>query len=119
MVPPVESLTVASPRLKVPLLLMVNDAPVRFSVLPPARLTDPRVTPHPLATFLQALRLKNPPPPVKRGFIYLSGWPETPFTPTYERLRTAPGWQVFDLPVGHNVIAAAFDALLEIALQFA
>jgi pimeloyl-ACP methyl ester carboxylesterase len=89
-----------------------------FSVLPPPGL-DPRATPHPLAAFLQSLGLKNSPPPVKRGFIYLSGWPETPFTSTYERLRTAPEWRTFDLPVGHNVIAAAFDELLEIALQFA
>ncbi len=96
-----------------------NAAKDGFSVLPPPRLLDPRVTPHPLAAFLQSLRLKNPPPPVKRGFIYLSGWPETPFTPTYERLRITPGWQTFDLPVGHNIIAMAFDELLDIALQFA
>jgi pimeloyl-ACP methyl ester carboxylesterase len=88
-----------------------------FSVLPPPHLA-PRATPHPLAAFLQGLRLKNPPPPAKRGFIYLSGWSETPFTSTYERLRTAREWRTFDLPVGHNVIAAAFDELLEIALQF-
>lgn len=91
-----------------------------FSVLPPPRLTDPRVTPHPLATLLQGLRLKAPPPArVKRAYIYLSGWPETPFTSTYERLRMAPDWQTFDLAVGHNVIAAASGELLEIALGFA
>lgn len=100
-------------------LFLDNAAGDGFSVSPPPRLVDPRVTPHPLAAFLQGLRLKNPPPAVKRGFIYLSGWPETSFTATYERLRAAPDWRVFDLPVGHNVIAAAFDALLEIALQFA
>ncbi len=90
-----------------------------FGVLPPPRLVDPRVTPHPLAALLQGLRLKRPPPQVKRGFIYLSGWPETPFTSTYERLRLAPEWRTFDLPVGHNVIGTAFGELLEIALQFA
>jgi pimeloyl-ACP methyl ester carboxylesterase len=91
-----------------------------FSVLPPPRLVDPRVTPHPFAALLQTLSLKKKPPPhLKRGFVYLSGWPETPFTSTYERLRLAPEWRTFDLPVGHNVIAAAFDELLEIALQFA
>jgi pimeloyl-ACP methyl ester carboxylesterase len=90
-----------------------------FSVLPPPRLVDPRVTPHPLAAFLQGARLEKPPAQVKRGFVYLSGWPETPFTATYERLREAPEWRTFDLPVGHNVIAAAFDELLDIAVQFA
>ena len=70
------------------------------SVLPPPRLVDPRITPHPLATLLQNLRLKKPSARAKRGFIYLSGWPETPFTSTYKRLRMAPEWRTFDLPVG-------------------
>ena len=94
-----------------------NVAQDGFSVLPPAGL-DARTTPHPLAAFLQGLRLKNPPPPVKRGYIYLSGWPETPFASTYARLRTAQAWQTFELPVGHNVIRNAFDELLEIVLRF-
>ncbi len=89
-----------------------------FSVPPPARL-DRRTTPHPLATFLQHLHLRNPSPQMRRAYIYLSGWPETPFAPVYERLRAAPDWRTFDLPVGHNVVADAFDALLEILLQFA
>lgn len=99
-------------------LFLENAARDGFSVLPRPS-PDPRVTSHPLAAFLQCLHLKNPPPPVKRGFIYLSGWPETPFTATYERLRVMPEWRTFDLPVGHDVIATAFDELLEIALQFA
>jgi pimeloyl-ACP methyl ester carboxylesterase len=100
-------------------LFLDNAAEDGFSVLPPPRLVDPRVTPHPLATLLQGLRFRNPPPLVKRGYLYLSGWPETPFTATYDRLRETPGWEIFALPVGHNVIAAAFDPLLEIALGFA
>jgi hypothetical protein len=89
-----------------------------FSVPPPPGL-DPRATPHPLASFVQRLRLRNPSPHIRRAYIYLSGWPETPFTPVYERLKNAPEWQTFDLPVGHNVVAGAFDELLEIALKFA
>jgi len=98
------------------MFLDTNDG---FGVLPPRRLVDPRVTPHPLAALLQRLRLEKPPPRLKRGYVYLSGWPETPFTSTYECLRLAPEWRTFALPVGHNVIAAAFDELLEIALHFA
>ena len=90
-----------------------------FSVLPPPSLVDPRVTTHPLPALLQGLRIKHPPSQVKRGFIYLSGWSGTPFTSTYERLRSSPEWRTFDLPVGHDVIGAAFGELLEIALQFA
>jgi pimeloyl-ACP methyl ester carboxylesterase len=99
--------------------LFLNTAENGFGVLPPPRLVDPRVTPHPLAALLQKLHLTNSPPKVKRGFIYLSGWPETPFTSTYERLRLKPEWRTFDLPVAHNVIGMAFGELLDIALQFA
>lgn len=100
-------------------IFLENTATDGFSVQPPPRLVDPRVTPHPLATLLQGLRLTKPPARVKRGYIYLSGWPETPFTSTYERLRQTPEWQTFTLPVGHNVMTAAFDETLEIAFQFA
>jgi pimeloyl-ACP methyl ester carboxylesterase len=89
-----------------------------FSVPPPRHL-DPRTTAHPLAAFLQRLDLKSPPPPIRRGYIYLSGWPDTPFTPVYERLRIAPDWRTFDLAVRHNIVAEASDDLLAIALQFA
>lgn len=98
-------------------LFLDNAAQDGFSVLPPPGL-DVRTAPHPLASFLQALRLKNPPPAVKRGYIYLSGWPETPFASTYARLRTSQAWQTFELPVGHNVIRGAFNELLEIVLKF-
>jgi pimeloyl-ACP methyl ester carboxylesterase len=89
-----------------------------FSVSPPSGL-DPRATPHPLASFLQRLRLTRAPPPVRMGYLYLSGWEATPFTPVYERVYHDPAWQTFSLPLGHNVIAEAFDPLLEIALRFA
>jgi pimeloyl-ACP methyl ester carboxylesterase len=89
-----------------------------FSVLPPPGL-DPRTTPHPLASLLQRLHLNNPPPPVRRGYIHLAGWQPSPFTPTYERLKTAPEWRTFDLPVDHDMMAAAFDDVLGIALEFA
>ncbi len=89
-----------------------------FSVPPPPHL-DARATPHPLASFLQRLRLTQPPPPVRMGYVYLSGWDATPFTPVYERVSQDPAWQTFTLPVGHNVIAEAFDSLLEIAVRFA
>jgi pimeloyl-ACP methyl ester carboxylesterase len=89
-----------------------------FSVAPPPGL-DARATAHPLASFLQRLRLRNAPPQIPRDFIYLSGWADTPFASVYERLRAAPEWRTFDLPVGHNVVAAAFDELLEIMLQSA
>lgn len=89
-----------------------------FSVPPPKSL-DPRTAPHPLASFLQRLRLKNPPPQIPRAYIYLSGWPDTPFSAVYERLRQDPAWRTHNLPVGHKIVAEAFDEFLEILLQYA
>lgn len=99
-------------------LFLENAALDGFSVLPPTN-TDARITAHPLASFLQKIHFKNQPPQVKRGFIYLSGWKDTPFASTYERLRKLPEWQTYDLPVGHSVTSVAFNELLDISLQFA
>src|SRR5512142_2988322 len=49
------------------------------SVAPPAAL-DPRATPHPLASFLQPIRLSGGVDRVpRREYVFLSGWSETPF----------------------------------------
>jgi pimeloyl-ACP methyl ester carboxylesterase len=75
-----------------------------FRVRPPEHL-DPRCTPHPLASFRQAIRLtgqwKRVP---EKVFIYATGWAETPFTPTYEALRMDPAWMVRSFACGHNVV---------------
>jgi pimeloyl-ACP methyl ester carboxylesterase len=89
-----------------------------FSVPPPPG-ADPRATPHPLAAFLQRVHLAQAQPSIRRGYVYLSGWQDSPFTSVYDRVRQDAAWQTFSLPVGHNVLAEAFDELLEIALQFA
>jgi pimeloyl-ACP methyl ester carboxylesterase len=88
-----------------------------FSVPPPPG-GDPRRTSHPLATFLQRLRFTRALPDIRRGYVYLSGWPESPFASVYERVRQDETWRTWQLPVGHNVLRAAHDELLEIALQF-
>jgi pimeloyl-ACP methyl ester carboxylesterase len=89
-----------------------------FSVQPGST-GDARITPHPLAAFVQRLRLRNGVPSIRRGYIFLNGWDDTPFAPVYERLRAEPDWQSFELPSGHDVMAGAFDELLEILLRFA
>jgi pimeloyl-ACP methyl ester carboxylesterase len=85
---------------------------------PPA--VDPRITAHPLGSFLQRISLTGAWTSIRRRhFVYLSGWEATPFTPVYERLRSDPTWNVHTLPIGHNIIVEAPDALLEILLAAA
>jgi pimeloyl-ACP methyl ester carboxylesterase len=87
-----------------------------FSVAPPPML-DPRATAHPLASVVQAIRLTGAWRQIpRREFIYLSGWSGTPFTGLYQRLAADPEWVTHSLPVGHNIIADAFDELTEILL---
>jgi pimeloyl-ACP methyl ester carboxylesterase len=83
----------------------------------PSPSLDPRATAHPLASFLQRIRLTGGLERFRRrDYVYLSGWPGTPFTETYVRLRDDPAWHTHDLPVGHNVMRAAPDELRDILL---
>jgi len=87
-----------------------------YSVARPSAL-DQRATAHPLGSFLQKIRLTGAWATVRRrAFVYLSGWEGTPFRPVYERLRHDPAWNVHTLPVGHDIMGEAPDALLEILL---
>lgn len=88
-----------------------------LGVEPPQHL-DARCTPHPLATFKQALRLTGRWQEIpEKVFVYASGWPETPFTPTYEKLQADPTWTVTSLPTRHNIIRDAPQDLISILLQ--
>ncbi len=83
-----------------------------FRVTPPENL-DPRCTPHPLATFRQAIRLGDRWKSVKeKVFIYATGWGDTPFTPTYEALLSDPEWVVKSFACGHNVVRENPDQLV-------
>jgi hypothetical protein len=82
--------------------------------------SDPRATPHPVASILQAARLTGAWQQVPRkDYLALTGWPNSPFTGVYQRLRDDPDWTTHELPVGHNVMADAPDALLEILVRVA
>ncbi|MEV5746719.1 alpha/beta hydrolase [Actinoallomurus sp. NPDC052308] len=88
-----------------------------FSVQPPPGV-DPRATAHPLASFLQRLRLRgNGLGEIKaRDYVYLNGWDGSPFTEVHARLAEDPAWRVHTLPSSHNVLRDAPDAFLEILL---
>ena len=89
-----------------------------YAVRPPDGL-DPRTRPHPLASFLQTIRLTGTFAQVpRREFIYCSGWGDrTPFAELRTRLQADPGWQVHDLPTGHDAMHEAPDAVAELLLD--
>jgi len=85
-----------------------------FSVPPPPG-RDPRVVAHLFATFRQTIRLTGRWQEVREKiFIYASGWENTPFRPTYEKLKGKPEWIVKSLATGHDVLLTATEDFIEI-----
>jgi pimeloyl-ACP methyl ester carboxylesterase len=82
---------------------------------------DPRATPHPIASLFQPLRLSGHPARIgRRVYVYAAGWQgESPFTPTYERLRADPAWTTYALDGGHNLMRDAPEDLLKILVEAA
>ena len=80
--------------------------------------SDPRVTAHPLASFLQRIRLDGAGlrEVTTRDYVYLSGWDGTPFTAVRDRLSHDPAWRVHTLHSGHDVCRDAPQEFLEILL---
>jgi len=89
-----------------------------FSVMPPSSPGDARRVPHPLASFRQAIRLTGRWQEVReKMFIYATGWEETPFTATYERLKRDPAWIVKSLPCGHDIFGKAPEDFLALVQE--
>ncbi len=85
-----------------------------YAVNPPAHL-DSHTRPHPLASFLQTIRLTGVQVP-RREFVYCSGWDGTPFAELRTRLDHDPEWRVHELPTGHDAMHEAPDAVAELLL---
>jgi pimeloyl-ACP methyl ester carboxylesterase len=87
----------------------------RTVAVPPG--LDPRARPHPVASFLQAVRLTGAVDGVaRRTAVFATNFPDTPFAELRRRLRADPTWDVHDVHVGHAVQRLAPAALTEILL---
>ncbi|WP_051838210.1 alpha/beta fold hydrolase [Streptomyces sp. NRRL WC-3742] len=82
---------------------------------PPELRADPRITPHPLASHLQRLRLTGGGlgGVRRRDYIHLAASPNLPLR---DRLSRDPGWTVHELSAGHDVVSEAPDDLLDVLL---
>ncbi|WP_405497396.1 alpha/beta fold hydrolase [Streptomyces sp. NBC_00096] len=80
---------------------------------------DPRATPHPLASLLQAVRLEGDLARfAEKSYVYAAKWPTpSPFTELYERLSDSPQWRTHAVESGHNVMREAPRELLEVLLS--
>ncbi|MEU3183927.1 alpha/beta hydrolase family protein [Streptomyces sp. NPDC006923] len=89
-----------------------------YAVRPPDG-GDPRRRPHPLASFVQTIRLTGAVDRIpRREFIYCSGWEDrTPFAALRTRLQADPEWLVHDLPTGHDAMHEAPEAVAALLLR--
>jgi pimeloyl-ACP methyl ester carboxylesterase len=85
----------------------------------PAAHLDKRCRPHPMATFLQAIRLTGHWRKVSRKAFVAASWDGSPFVDLYERLQPDPGWDTHRLACAHDVPRLAPDALAKILLNYA
>jgi pimeloyl-ACP methyl ester carboxylesterase len=85
---------------------------------PPAHL-DGRCRPHPIATFLQAIKLTGNWRNVRsKAFIAACGWEGSPFIELYERLRLDPEWDTHRLDCAHDIPRLAPEAFTRILLKY-
>ena len=86
---------------------------------PPGHL-DSRCRPHPIATFLQAIKLTGNWRNVRtKALIAAFGWEGSPFTDLYERLRLDPEWDTHRLDCAHDIPRLAPAAFSRILLKYA
>jgi pimeloyl-ACP methyl ester carboxylesterase len=89
--------------------------------VPPMPFFDPRASAHPLASFLQRIRLTGDLNRFRRrDFVYALKWPgDSPLRPSYERVRNDPNWITHELDGAHNLMRDNPDDLLRILLDVA
>jgi pimeloyl-ACP methyl ester carboxylesterase len=79
--------------------------------------SDPRCRPHPIGTFLQAIKLSGRWRDVPRKtFIGAHGWDGSPFLDLYQRLKADPAWTTHAFDCGHNIPRLKPEAFVEILL---
>ena len=76
---------------------------------------------HPLASFLQRIRLTGDLNRFRRrDFVYALKWPgDSPLRPSYERVKDDPNWNVHELDGAHNLMRDNPDDLVRILLDAA
>ena len=69
---------------------------------------DARARAHPLATFMQSLRLTSPDYGVsRRVFAWCSAWHDGPYRAVHERVREMGDWEIRHLTSGHDFMKDA------------
>jgi pimeloyl-ACP methyl ester carboxylesterase len=87
--------------------------------VPPMPFFDQRARAHPLASFLQRIRLRGDLSRFrKRVYLYAEDWPAgSPLEESYRRVRDDPSWEVHSLASKHNFMRDVPESLAAILLS--
>ena len=81
---------------------------------------DGRCTPHPIATMTERIALTGARERIaKKAYVRASGYPSGPFDATAARLKAQAGWQIHNLPCGHDAMVDMPEAVAEILVAMA
>jgi len=81
---------------------------------------DAMCTPHPLGTMTDTIAITGARDRIaKRAYIRAKGYPSVAFDGYQERLKSAAGWRIYEMPCGHDAMVDMPDRLTEILLEVA
>jgi pimeloyl-ACP methyl ester carboxylesterase len=99
--------------------MFIAAAPDGLATCPPPGL-DARARPHPLATFLQPIRLtKNAYAPKNKVYAWCKGQPDSPFEAIHNRVAADAAWVTHKLACGHDVMNEAPELALKLLVEVA
>jgi pimeloyl-ACP methyl ester carboxylesterase len=76
--------------------------------------------PQPIGTFLQPVKLSGARERIgKKSYIRAAAYPNAVFDAHAANLKARPGWRIYDVPCGHDVMVDMPDRLVEILLEVA
>ena len=97
----------------------VQNSPDGIVTNPPPGV-DPRARPHPLACFLQPVRLGDHAYQVdEKVFVWCRAWADGPYKAIHERVDAEGDWTIHRIPFGHDIMNEAPDVTLELLLATA
>jgi pimeloyl-ACP methyl ester carboxylesterase len=99
--------------------MFIAAAPDGLATCPPPGL-DSRARPHPLATFLQPIRLtENAYAPKNKVYAWCKGQPNSPFEAIHNRVAADAAWVTHKLGCGHDIMNEAPELALRLLLEVA
>jgi pimeloyl-ACP methyl ester carboxylesterase len=81
---------------------------------------DPRTRAHPLACFLQPVRLSEDDYGAQdKTFVWCRAWADGPYKAIHQRVVDQGGWTIYRVPFGHDIVGEAPETARDLILAVA